>query len=312
MNQELVGKTIAYLRKSAGLTQNDLANRIGISDKAVSKWERGLSMPDISCLNKLSIILDTDTDSLLSGNIGHHKNNWRGLLIIDESNSFIKPDTLVYDKPMVYFLLSYFILVGINNIHIICSEDNKKRIEKLLGDGAKYGINLIFSTDNLYNCENIMIIYKNIFLYGVDQTRFFQKAMHETNHFTILSLAGTKADENNIISFNKDKKIISNNKNDVIQTQYLHTKLPILFCPTKKLVKKNKKIFEICSLIKILLERNELYTEILDRGFIEIEIDSQEKLLDASNLVNTIQRISNYKIYDLEEIAWRRGLIKNN
>ena len=43
MDVEKVGKAIAYLRKRAGYTQKELADRIGISDKAVSKWERGVS-----------------------------------------------------------------------------------------------------------------------------------------------------------------------------------------------------------------------------------------------------------------------------
>ena len=42
MDTEKVGKAIAYLRKCRGYTQKDLADRIGISDKAVSKWERGI------------------------------------------------------------------------------------------------------------------------------------------------------------------------------------------------------------------------------------------------------------------------------
>lgn len=59
------GKTIAKLRKSAGFTQASLAERLGISDKAVSKWERGMSFPDTSLLNRLCILLDTDIESIL-------------------------------------------------------------------------------------------------------------------------------------------------------------------------------------------------------------------------------------------------------
>jgi len=72
MDVERVGKAIAYLRKRAGYTPIDLADRIGISDMAVFKWERGLGLPEIGFLRKLSILLDTDTDSLLSGDVIHH------------------------------------------------------------------------------------------------------------------------------------------------------------------------------------------------------------------------------------------------
>lgn len=111
MNPSLTGKTIAKLRKQVGLTQASLAQKMGVSDKAVSKWERGLSCPDVSLWNSLSIILDTDIESLLYGDEG--KNNWIGVLFLDDS---VNPDTLIFDKPLIYYLLSQFLLVGINKI----------------------------------------------------------------------------------------------------------------------------------------------------------------------------------------------------
>lgn len=45
MNQEKIGKLIAEMRKSKKLTQNELANMLGVTDKSVSKWENGLSFP---------------------------------------------------------------------------------------------------------------------------------------------------------------------------------------------------------------------------------------------------------------------------
>ena len=60
-----IGRNIAALRKKQGLTQTQLAERLGVSDKAVSKWERGLSCPDISLLVELASALGTSTDALL-------------------------------------------------------------------------------------------------------------------------------------------------------------------------------------------------------------------------------------------------------
>ena len=86
-------RTIAELRKRAQLTQSQLSEKLGVSDKAVSKWERGLSCPDISLLNKLSIILDTDIESILYGY--EVKNVWKGILVLDDS---IESDIIIYDK----------------------------------------------------------------------------------------------------------------------------------------------------------------------------------------------------------------------
>ena len=63
----LVGNQISRLRKNKGLTQSELGERLYVSCQAVSKWERGESMPDISLLTDLAAILETTTDNILSG-----------------------------------------------------------------------------------------------------------------------------------------------------------------------------------------------------------------------------------------------------
>ena len=75
MDTQKVGQAIAYLRKRVGYTQKELADRIGVSDKAVSKWERGLGLPDIGLIGKIAILLDSDTDSLLAGDLVHHNSD---------------------------------------------------------------------------------------------------------------------------------------------------------------------------------------------------------------------------------------------
>ena len=67
INNDKFGEFILELRKEKGLTQKELAEKLYISDKAVSKWERGLSMPDIALLMPLSQIFSVTTTELLSG-----------------------------------------------------------------------------------------------------------------------------------------------------------------------------------------------------------------------------------------------------
>ncbi len=67
MDNEKMAKFICELRKARGLTQKELAQRLGITDKAVSKWERGLSCPDITLLVPLAQILGVTTGELLEG-----------------------------------------------------------------------------------------------------------------------------------------------------------------------------------------------------------------------------------------------------
>lgn len=67
MDQNNIGNFISKLRKEKGLTQNDIAYELGVTDKAVSKWERGLGCPDISLLIPLSDILEVSVNELLLG-----------------------------------------------------------------------------------------------------------------------------------------------------------------------------------------------------------------------------------------------------
>ena len=67
MNQEKIGMFISELRKEKNMTQEQLAQKLNVTDKAVSKWECGLSLPDISILIPLSEILNVSLYDLLKG-----------------------------------------------------------------------------------------------------------------------------------------------------------------------------------------------------------------------------------------------------
>ena len=78
VNPEKVGAQISSLRKGKGLTQNELGERLNISFQAVSKWERGETLPDTSILVALANELDTTVDSILSG--GEKSMDFKGKL----------------------------------------------------------------------------------------------------------------------------------------------------------------------------------------------------------------------------------------
>lgn len=66
MEKKTFGTIVAELRKAKGMTQADLAQKMGITDKAVSKWERDLSYPDIASIPRLAEILGVSVDELMS------------------------------------------------------------------------------------------------------------------------------------------------------------------------------------------------------------------------------------------------------
>ena len=67
MDQVKIGKFIAQLRKETGWTQETLGEKVGVTNKTISRWETGNYMPDISLLKPLSTELDISLNDLLSG-----------------------------------------------------------------------------------------------------------------------------------------------------------------------------------------------------------------------------------------------------
>ena len=67
MNQEKIGKFISTMRKKQDLTQEQLAEKLNVSKNAVSKWERGLNLPDASIMKELCSLLDISLNELFAG-----------------------------------------------------------------------------------------------------------------------------------------------------------------------------------------------------------------------------------------------------
>ena len=67
MNQEKIGKFILECRKDKKLTQSELAEKLGVTDKSISNWENGRNMPDLSLFKPLCDILDISINDLISG-----------------------------------------------------------------------------------------------------------------------------------------------------------------------------------------------------------------------------------------------------
>lgn len=163
MNQIKIGKFIAECRKKQNLTQIQLAEKLNITDRAVSKWERGMSLPDISLLQELSDILNINVTELLDGKrsekkkidsddilntlkyteiktMEKHKNNIN--LIMLSLIVFISLILIIFNlKINYYFYLKYNyniqdINVGENDIPSISNIENK--INKIRNDQGIY------------------------------------------------------------------------------------------------------------------------------------------------------------------------------
>ena len=82
MEQEKIGKFIKKIRVDNGLTQKDLADKLGVTYQAVSKWENGKNIPDIMILKQISKEFNVNIDDLLEGRHTKKKFNYKILFIV--------------------------------------------------------------------------------------------------------------------------------------------------------------------------------------------------------------------------------------
>ena len=114
MNQAKIGKFIAECRKSKNLTQSLLAERLGITDKAVSKWERGLAMPDVSIMIELCDILEISVNELLKGEktcMNDEKQNDEQLLL-DMAKELERKNKIIWSSMWAIMAVSITALIA--------------------------------------------------------------------------------------------------------------------------------------------------------------------------------------------------------
>ena len=78
MDSGKVGKLLLALRRETNMTQKDIAELLNLSDRTISKWERGLGCPDVSLLSELSRIYGVNIERLLAGDLDPNENNYGG------------------------------------------------------------------------------------------------------------------------------------------------------------------------------------------------------------------------------------------
>ena len=124
MDQKKIGIFIAQRRKELDMTQKELAEKLGITDRAVSKWETGRSMPDLSLLQPLSHVLEIDVNDLLNGAIisedKYRKKSGENLISLAELNR-LKSFRYGYIGfyPLAILLLTYCLIKHIESAGIL-------------------------------------------------------------------------------------------------------------------------------------------------------------------------------------------------
>lgn len=251
-----------------------------------------------------------------------------GIILAGGTGSRLSPLTMslnkqllpVFDKPMIYYPLSTLMLAGVRNICVVTSSEFKLNYKNLLGDGRRFGINIVYRVqdqptgipdafnicaDLIRDKETWLILGDNIFV-GEGFIERLQSNMSKSAQ--IFTLKTNNPSPFGVVDFDdfgqpckiveKPKEFISN----VISVGLYRYRKNLLH-NLKHIKKSARGETEITDLNNVYLSQNDLECNPLGRGMFWCDAGTPDSLLDAANYICSMQRANNFLIGSPEEIA---------
>ena len=234
----------------------------------------------------------------------------------------------VYDKPMIYYPLTTLMLGDIRDILIISTPQDLSQFENLLGDGSQWGLKLCYKSqpspdglaqafilgeDFIGDDLSTLILGDNIF-YGHDLEHLLHSANVREFGATIFAYHVNNPEHYGVAEFNTDNQVIAlDEKPQQPKSNYAVTGLYFYDQKVVELASNLKPSLrgelEITDLNKLYLDNNELFVEMMDRGFAWLDTGTHDSLLDAGQFISTIENRQGLKVACPEEIAYRKKWI---
>lgn len=201
MNQEKIGKFISKCRKNKKMTQEELAEKLGVNSRSISRWENGINMPDLSLFPELSKNLDVSINELMSGEIieqNDYQEKFEANVVnavskVDKNNKF---SSIILNSLLgliVLFIIIFVVRLFYFNYEFIQNYDSENMyIEKLNDDDLIFKVSSFGSVKYLittYNDDNqkIGLVFinfkKTLDDYNIDKKNFDSQRVDLTTRF---------------------------------------------------------------------------------------------------------------------------------
>ena len=264
----------------------------------------------------------------------------KGILLAGGSGTRLYPLTKttskqllpVYDKPMIYYPLSTLMLFGIKDILVISTPRDLPNIEKLFGDGSKFGLNLQYKVQEEPNGiaqafilgadfigdskEDVcLILGDNIFYMGSQFGEFNDQVKKNSGtNATIFAYHVTDPERFGVVEFDDNNKVISiEEKPKIPKSNYA---VPGLYFYDNKVIEIAKNVkpsargeIEITAINNEYLKNNELDVVLFGRGMAWFDTGTATGMLNAAEYIEAIQTRQGFYISCIEEIAYNKGFI---
>ncbi|MGA7296667.1 MAG: glucose-1-phosphate thymidylyltransferase RfbA [Rhodanobacteraceae bacterium] len=234
----------------------------------------------------------------------------------------------VYDKPMIYYPLAVLMLAGIRDILIINTPHEQALFQRLLGDGAAWGLNIQYavqpSPDGLAqafligrefvdNQHSALVLGDNIF-YGVGLTDRLKRAAARAHGATVFGYRVHDPERYGVAEFDSQGRVIGLEEkprqpksNYAVTGLYFYDKRVCDFAADLEPSARGE--LEITDLNRCYLDDSSLMLEQLGRGHAWLDTGTHDSLIEAANFIETIEKRQGLKVCCPEEIAFLNGWI---
>ena len=227
----------------------------------------------------------------------------------------------IYDKPMIYYPLSTLMLAGIKEILIISTPQDLPRFEEF-GISLSYAVQpspdglaqaFIIGEDFIGDDSVALVLGDNIF-HGNGLSAMLQRAEAKEKGATVFGYQVKDPERFGVVEFDDNMNAISiEEKPEHPKSNFAVTGLYFYDNDVVKIAKNIKPSprgeLEITDVNKAYLERGDLSVELMGRGFAWLDTGTHESLLQAAQYIETVQRLQNVQVANLEEISYRMGYI---